>query len=109
MPKTVIPSGDSVAIGPYSPGAGAGGLFFLSGKAALDSNGSVIAPGDIQTPRFLASRVVDEEMQQEGGTLVRYGQSIEIARAVEFLVSENNTYITGQVLRVDGGKQIWPS
>jgi len=70
---------------------------------------NVIAPGDIQTPRFLASRVVDEEMQQEGGTLVRYGQSIEIARAVEFLVSENNTYITGQVLRVDGGKQIWPS
>ena len=48
-------------------------------------------------------------MQQEGGTLVRYGQSIEIARAVDFLVSENNTYITGQVLRVDGGKQIWPS
>ena len=67
---------------------------------------NVIAPGDIQTPRFLASRVVDEEMQQEGGTLVRYGQSIEIARAVEFLVSENNTYITGQVLRVDGGKQM---
>ena len=70
---------------------------------------NVIAPGDIQTPRFLASRAVDEDMQQDGGTLVRYGQSIEIARAVEFLVSDNNTYITGQVLRVDGGKQIWPS
>lgn len=70
---------------------------------------NVIAPGDIQTPRFLASRVVDEDMQQDDGTLVRYGQSIEIARAVEFLVSDKNTYITGQVLRVDGGKQIWPS
>ncbi len=70
---------------------------------------NVVAPGDIQTPRFLASRVVDEGMQQDGGTLVRYGQSIEIARAVEFLASDKNTYITGQVLRVDGGKQIWPS
>ena len=70
---------------------------------------NVVAHGDIQTPRFLASRAIDEDMQQEGGTLVRYGQSIEIARAVEFLVSEKNTYITGQVLRVDGGKQIWPS
>ncbi len=68
---------------------------------------NVIAPGDIETPRFLASRVVDEAMRTEGGTLVRYGQSIEIARAVEFLASEKNTYITGQVLRVDGGKQIW--
>jgi len=68
---------------------------------------NVIAPGDIETPRFLASRVVDEDMRTTDGTLVRYGQSIEIARAVEFLASEKNTYITGQVLRVDGGKQIW--
>ncbi|MGY8824490.1 MAG: SDR family NAD(P)-dependent oxidoreductase [Candidatus Latescibacterota bacterium] len=68
---------------------------------------NVIAPGDIETLRFLASRVVDEDMRTTDGTLVRYGQSIEIARAVEFLASEKNTYITGQVLRVDGGKQIW--
>ena len=70
---------------------------------------NVIAPGEIETPRFLASRVVDEDMRLEGGTLVRYGQPLEVARAVEFLVSEKNTYITGQVLRVDGGTQIWPA
>ena len=68
---------------------------------------NVIAPGDIETPRFLASRVVDESMRQSNETLIRYGQSIEIARAVGFLASDDNTYITGQVLRVDGGKQIW--
>ena len=68
---------------------------------------NVIAPGEIETPRFLASRVVDESMRQSGDTLLRYGQSIEVARAVGFLVSDENTYITGQVLRVDGGKQIW--
>ncbi len=68
---------------------------------------NVIAPGDIETPRFLASRVVDESMRKTDDTLKRYGQSIEVARAVGFLVSNENTYITGQVLRVDGGKQIW--
>ena len=70
---------------------------------------NVIAPGEIETPRFLASRVVDENMRLEGGTLVRYGQPVEVARAVEFMVSDKNTYITGQVLRVDGGTQSWPA
>jgi 3-oxoacyl-[acyl-carrier protein] reductase len=70
---------------------------------------NVISPGEIETPRFLASRVIDEDMRLEGGTLVRYGQPLEVARAVEFMVSEKNTYITGQVLRVDGGTQIWPA
>ncbi len=70
---------------------------------------NVIAPGEIETPRFLASRVIDEDMRLEGGTLVRYGQPVEVARAVAFMVSEKNTYITGQVLRVDGGTQSWPA
>ena len=70
---------------------------------------NVISPGDIETPRFLASRVIDEDMRLEAGTLLRYGQPMEVARAVEFMVSDKNTYITGQVLRVDGGKQSWPA
>lgn len=69
---------------------------------------NVVAPGPITTPRFLASRPIDEEMQAAAGTLDRYGQSIEIARAVAFLVTEPSSYVTGQVLRVDGGRQLWP-
>jgi 3-oxoacyl-[acyl-carrier protein] reductase len=70
---------------------------------------NVIAPGPIVTPRFLASRPIDESQKNAEETLERYGQSIEIARVVEFLVSPASSYITGQVLRVDGGRQLWPA
>ncbi|MFC1716130.1 SDR family NAD(P)-dependent oxidoreductase [Candidatus Poribacteria bacterium] len=70
---------------------------------------NAIAPGGIVTARFLASRHTDEAMTVKDGTLKRYGQPIEIARAVEFLVTDDSTYISGQILRVDGGGQLWPA
>lgn len=70
---------------------------------------NAVAPGSTVTPRFVASRTVDEDRMVQDGTLTRYGWPIEIARAVGFLVSEGASYISGQVLRVDGGEQLWPS
>jgi 3-oxoacyl-[acyl-carrier protein] reductase len=70
---------------------------------------NVVAPGSTMTPRFLASRTIDEGQRTAENTLERYGHSIEIARAVEFFVTPASSYVTGQVLRVDGGSQLWPA
>jgi 3-oxoacyl-[acyl-carrier protein] reductase len=36
----------------------------------------------------------------------RFGDSKEVARAVSFLAGDDSMYITGQVLKVDGGLAI---
>lgn len=104
-------------------GGGQVGVIYAAAKAAVhhysrclavqlrpyDVLVNVIAPGAIITKRILASRKMDDAMMLESGTQVRYGWPIEIARAVKFLVSGANSYITGQVLRVDGGLQAWPA
>lgn len=70
---------------------------------------NVVAPGDTVTERFKASRPIEEAMMRHSGTLERYGWPLEVARAVAWFAADDTTYITGQVLRVDGGKQTWPS
>lgn len=68
---------------------------------------NAVAPGDTLTGRYAASRPTDPALMVEGGTLVRYGRSLEIARAVAFFCGEGASYLTGQVVRVDGGAQCW--
>ena len=69
-------------------------------------NVNAIAPGEIVTARFLASRKTDDSRKVKDGTLTRYGWPIEIARVVEFVVTADSSYVSGQVLTVDGGA--WP-
>ncbi|MFN8637338.1 MAG: SDR family oxidoreductase [Chloroflexota bacterium] len=68
-----------------------------------------ISPGGTVTPRFLATRQADPARLEATDTLERYADPIETARAVAFLVSDPGPFISGQVIRVDGGSQLWPS
>lgn len=70
---------------------------------------NAIAPGNTLTERFQASRTLDPDKMATDGSLDRYGLPQEIAKAVEFLVSDASSYITGQIIRVDGGQQLWPA
>jgi 3-oxoacyl-[acyl-carrier protein] reductase len=70
---------------------------------------NVVAPGPTVTPRFLASRPIDDSLKETGGTLDRYGWPIEVAKAVAFFATSDSSFVSGQVLRVDGGRQLWPA
>ena len=70
---------------------------------------NAVAPGAVMTARWKATRSYDAAKTVEGGTLDRYSRPIEIARVVEFLLSDASSYITGQVIRADGGVQCWPA
>lgn len=80
----------------------------LSAAATYASSGlrvNAVAPGLTQTPLTASltanegSRKVSEAMHALG----RLGEPADVARAVAFLLDPANSWITGQVLGVDGG------
>ena len=67
---------------------------------------NAVAPGFIATDMTdVLSDQVKEAMTKEI-PLARVGSPEDIANAVDFLVSDKATYITGQIISVDGGMNI---
>lgn len=64
---------------------------------------NAIAPGRINTP--MSQSVTDEENQIfiERSSVKRLGNTLDIANAVNFLVSPDSSFITGETLNVNGG------
>ena len=67
-----------------------------------------VAPGGTVTERFLRIHEIDDNRLVTEGTLDRYGRPHEVASVVGFLCSEESGFISGQVIRVDGGGQTFP-
>ena len=64
---------------------------------------NAVSPGPTMTARFLATRTVDAKMMEENASLDRYAWPAEIASAVGFLAAPESGFVSGQVLRIDGG------
>lgn len=91
----------------YSATKGAIVAFTRSLSTALVDRGirvNAVAPGPIWTPLIVSSFSAQEVAQFGSDTpMKRAGQPVELAPAYVYLASNDSSYVTGQVLHVNGG------
>ena len=88
-----------------SKGAIEGFAKALAAEYAPKIRVNVIAPSLTDTPladKFL-NNDVKKEKSSERHPLKRFGQPEDIAQMANFLLSENSSWMSGQILHVDGG------
>ena len=64
---------------------------------------NAVAPGVIHTPMTDVLADDYKEKMLEAVAMRRYGEPEEVASVVSFLVSEDSSYVTGQVIEISGG------
>jgi len=83
------------------------GLSLASELAPKKVRVNVVAPSLTDTP--LASNLLSNEDKKESSNkrhpIGRYGKAEDIANAAQFLLDDANSWITGQVIGVDGGME----
>ena len=90
----------------YAASKGAINAFTRALAVELASRGvtvNAIAPGFIETDMSQAVRNKAGDLIKKLIPMRRFGKPEDIARMAVFLASEDSSYITGQVLTVDGG------
>jgi 3-oxoacyl-[acyl-carrier protein] reductase len=93
----------------YSATKGAINAFTRSLAREVASFGirvNAVAPGYIQTDMLRSSPEKERALFIEEIPLKRFGTAEEVARIVCFLLSDEASYITGQVICIDGGLSV---
>jgi len=97
-----------------------GGVCYDASKAALNQytvsiaqelapfniRVNAVAPGPIKTDMFLNMKEGVQKKLEQSTAFKRSATPEEIAKVILFLVSDESSYITGQIIRVDGGSII---
>ena len=94
----------------YSSTKGAVVTFTRSLSQSIVKKGirvNAVAPGPIWTP-LIVSSFSEEEVARFGSDvpMKRAGQPFELAPAYVYLASDDSSYVTGQVLHVNGGTMV---
>ena len=91
--------------------AAKGGVNILTKSSAAEYGGqgiriNAVSPGVIRTPQldiYFEEQPKIAERMKKSAAMLRLGECEEVAEAVTFLSSDRASYITGQLLSVDGG------
>jgi len=78
----------------------------MSAAKELGSRGinvNAVAPGFIETP--MTAKLTEEQQKNilSAVAMKRYGKAEEVANVVSFLLSDDASYVTGQVIEISGG------
>ncbi len=99
---------ESGNIGQVNYSASKGAMNSMTKSFALEGSARGIRYNAI-TPGFIATDMTDELSDEVKKSytdkipLKRFGESRDVAEAVAFLLSDNSSYITGEILKVNGG------
>ncbi len=76
---------------------------FAKEAASRNIRYNAITPGFIQTDMTDLLKAEVKADYEKNIPLARFGNPSEIADAVAFLLSDHSSYITGEILKVNGG------
>jgi len=70
---------------------------------------NAVSPGTIDTPFHQATKLSNPalfESWKNNILMKRFGQADEVANVIEFLISEKASFITGEIVQINGGQDL---